>query len=59
MKVYVEGCYSNYPYFRVTYKNTRFRVSGFTWNKETASEALDIICQDYKLNRKNIVFIHL
>ena len=66
MKVYVEHCWggNNKFYFRLTFQHEGRSVRehvGFhdgNWDRATAIEAKDLLERVYKLNRKNIRFVH-
>lgn len=62
MKINVEFCNggNNKFYFRLIFKNgKREFVNSESWNRKTASKALDLLQNVYGLKRKSIKFNHL
>lgn len=60
MNVKVESCWNGQrTFYTMTLpNNVRERVYSDKWDKETAKEALDICEKVYKMNRRNVRFIH-
>ena len=61
MKIKVESCWSGGDKFsfRLTLPNGQWEsVQGEVWDKQLASEALDLLESVYGLDRKNIRFDH-
>jgi hypothetical protein len=62
MTVLVESCWGDKLYFRITLppeahsRANREFVVGDTWNRRTATEALDLLENVYGLKRANIRF---
>lgn len=60
MQIKVESCWNGvYHTKKFSYKNHWFTLRSDDWNRETATEALDILEKVYHICRKNVRFKHV